>query len=268
MQIIEQSSIPKNPAKKSEDAIIVTDDFIAVIDGSTSKSSMRHSLFCSNGRRCMQLVGKYICKMKKDISCHSFCTGVTAYIRRHYRSSRLSLLTDHPEERMAASAVVYSRVRREVWMIGDCHCLIGGEYYDNPKPFEDILAAKRSAIIKQLIAEGKSVEDMFANDEGRAAILPDMIIAMQEQNKSYSVIDGFPIPESKVRIISLDFKPWEIILASDGYPWLMPSLAESEERLMQQKISDPLNINTFFATKAFLPGNNSFDDRSYIRFKV
>lgn len=169
---------------------------------------------------------------------------------------------------MAASAVVYSRVRREVWMIGDCHCLIGGEYYDNTKPFEDILAAKRSAIIKQLIAEGKSVEDMFANDEGRAAILPDMIIAMQEQNKTYSVIDGFPIPESKVRIISLDFKPWEIILASDGYPWLMPSLAESEERLMQQKISDPLNINTFFATKAFLPGNNSFDDRSYIRFKV
>ena len=33
MKIIEQSVIPKSPAKKSEDGIVVTNDFIAVIDG-------------------------------------------------------------------------------------------------------------------------------------------------------------------------------------------------------------------------------------------
>ena len=38
MEIIEQASIAKNPKGKSEDGIVVSKDFIAVIDGSTSKS--------------------------------------------------------------------------------------------------------------------------------------------------------------------------------------------------------------------------------------
>ena len=46
------------------------------------------------------------------------------------------------------------------------------------------------------------------------------------------------------------------------------TLQESEERLDWQRENDPLNIGQFKATKAFAQGNNSFDDRSYIRFKV
>ena len=43
MEILEQSLVPKSPQKKSEDGIVVTDDFVAVIDGSTSKSQFRFS---------------------------------------------------------------------------------------------------------------------------------------------------------------------------------------------------------------------------------
>ena len=95
-----------------------------------------------------------------------------------------------------------------------------------------------------------------------------MITYMKGQNVDYSVIDGFPIPQSKVRIITLDFQPWEVVLASDGYPFLCPTLQESEQKLQWQRKNDPLNIGQFKATKAFVEGNNSFDDRSYIRFKV
>ena len=91
---------------------------------------------------------------------------------------------------------------------------------------------------------------------------------MQNQNKTYAVIDGFPIPEMRVPVITLDFRPWEIALASDGYPFLCPTLAESEARLDEQRRNDPLNIGDFKATKGFTPGFNSFDDRSYIRFTV
>ena len=59
-----------------------------------------------------------------------------------------------------------------------------------------------------------------------------------------------------------------IVLASDGYPFLKPTLSESEEALEEQRRRDPLNITTFKATKAFRRGMNSFDDRSYIRFTV
>lgn len=265
MQIIEQIVVPKNPKKKSEDGIIVTDDFIAVIDGSTSKTNRRYSFFNSNGRYAMKLIGKYIRKASKGISCHDFCLGVTKQIRKQYKKSEIPYLTDHPEERITASAVVFSRVRREVWMIGDCQCLIGGEYFDNPKPYENELAERRANII---MTSDKPKEHFLIDDTARQQIIPKMLESMKMQNVSYAVIDGFHIPEQNVRIITLDFRPWEIVLASDGYPFLCATLEESEAKLRHQREKDPLNIGEFKATKAFIVGNNSFDDRSYIRFKV
>ena len=269
MQIIEQALVAKHPKRKSEDGIVVTDDFIAVIDGSTSKSELRHSLFRSNGRQCMQLVSRYLRHAPKNISCEAFCRGVTAYIRKHYRRSQLERLALHPEDRMCASAVIFSRVNHEVWMIGDCQCLVGGELYENPKPYENILAEERAAIIATHYSPLTThPSPLTIHDTARDQIIPHMKEAMKGQNVNYAVIDGFPIPQQHVRVITLDFRPWEIVLASDGYPFLCPTLAESEERLAWQKANDPLNIGTFKATKAFMQGNDSFDDRAYIRFTV
>ena len=161
-------------------------------------------------------------------------------------------------------------------MIGDCQCIIKGiendhetssyfEYYDNPKPYEQELAEQRAAIIRD---SGLPYSNFLENDTARAAIIPHMKETMQNQNKTYAVIDGFTIPEQFVKIITLDFQPWEIILASDGYPFLEPTLEASETRLANQRIQDPLNIGEFKATKAFMEGYNSFDDRAYIRFRV
>jgi glycerophosphoryl diester phosphodiesterase len=265
MQIIEQNLVPKNPKKKSEDGIVVTDDFIAVIDGSTSKTDKRYSYFKSNGRYAMQLIEKYIRKAPKGISCHDFCIGVAKQINKHYKESDIPRLIEHPEERLTASAVIFSRLNREIWMIGDCQCMVGGTFYDNPKPYEQELAERRAQIINEG-AEPK--EHYLVNDTARQQIIPRMLETMKQQNITYSVIDGFRIPEQYVRIITLDFQPWEIVLASDGYPFLCPTLQESEEKLAWQREHDPLNIGEFKATKAFAEGNNSFDDRSYIRFKV
>ena len=197
---------------------------------------------------------------------------------RHYRKSQLDRLSQQPEDRLTASCIVYSRLRREIWMIGDCQCLLGHPagnindndknrftYYDNPKPYEQQLAEERAAIIH---ASPLPHDHFLVDDTARAAIIPHMKETMQQQNKTYSVIDGFPVAEQYVRILTLDFQPWEIILASDGYPFLEPTLAASEERLTHQRLTDPLNIGVFKATKAFAEGFNSFDDRAYIRFIV
>jgi glycerophosphoryl diester phosphodiesterase len=171
-------------------------------------------------------------------------------------------------------------------MIGDCQALAtplshSSHFLDNPKPFEQELAERRAAIItaspvyqqwlKSCPAEGSRQLDqplLELSDAARAAIIPRMLETMQHQNSGYSVIDGFPVDEQHVRVIPLDFQPWEIVLASDGYPFLCNTLAESEERLARQREEDPLNIGAFKATKAFIPGNNSFDDRAFIRFQV
>lgn len=277
MKVIEQSSIPKNPERRNEDGLVITSDFIAVIDGSTSKTSRRICPWMSNGRYAMKLVSRYIRRMPADISCHQFCQGVTAYVSRHYRLPLLPLLTpmsrlrrlyEHPEERLTASAIIYSRIRREVWMVGDCQCLANGKFYDNPKPYEQRLAELRAKRVEELLAQGVTQEEQLKSDPARQVVIEPLIETMRQQNVTYAVIDGFPIAEQHVPVYTLDFKPWELVFASDGYPFLCPTLTQSEERLADQRRNDPLNIHHFKATKAFITGNNSFDDRTYVRFLV
>ena len=178
-------------------------------------------------------------------------------------------MAEHPEERLTASAVIYSRVRREIWLVGDCHCLVGGDYYDNPKPYEQELAEMRATRVRELLTQGYKEADLRQSfDPAREVMIPRMLEVMHNQNITYAVIDGFPIPQRLVPVLTLNFQPWEIVLASDGYPQLAPTLAETEALLDEQRASDPLNIGRFKATKSFVIGNNSFDDRSYIRFSV
>jgi glycerophosphoryl diester phosphodiesterase len=270
MKIIEQSIIPKSPAKKSEDGLVITNDFIAVIDGSTSKTLRKYIPWISNGRYAMLLISRYVRRMQVDTSCHQFCVGVTKMIRKHYRFRfPVSRMVSHPEERLCASVILFSRLRREVWLVGDCQCLIGGEFFDNPKPYEAQLAELRGQRVRELLAQGVAEHSLLeAHDPAREVMIPTMLQVMQNQNKTYAVVDGFPIPEDKVPVITIGFQPVEIVFASDGYPFLCSTLAESEQKLDEQRRNDPLNIHTFKATKAFVEGNNSFDDRTYVRFTV
>lgn len=223
----------------------------------------------------MRIISKYIQHMPKDTSCHQFCLGVSRVIAKHYKKKQLAHLSDHPEKRLTASCIIYSRLRREIWMIGDCQCLLipeiagqeapKAEFFDNPKPDEQFLAEERASIIR---CSGLPLDSFLKEDKARIAIIPHMLETMKNQNKTYAVLDGFPVAEQHIRFLTLDFNPWELVFASDGYPFLKPTLQESEQALEQQRLTDPLNIGTFKATKAFSLGNNSFDDRAYIRFKV
>ena len=216
----------------------------------------------------MLLISEYIRSVDADIDINGFCSGVTSCVNSVYDKDTKEHAKSHPEERITASCIVFSKKRREIWMIGDCQCLIDGKLYENPKPDESILAGHRAEIISKALAEKThTIDDIRNNDIGRKAIIPDMIRNMENHNKTYSVVDGFPIPMDKVKRISLADNEGTVVLASDGYPFLCPTLSLSEEALHQQLTNDPLNIKTFKATKAFMDGNNSFDDRTYIRFR-
>ncbi len=239
-----------------------------MIDGSTSKTPTRISRWRTNGRYCMKLVSHYIRHAPKDIDARSFCLGVTEYVRSKYSKSQLERAAVHPEERLTASCAVFSRLQRQVWLIGDCQCLIDDRFIDNPKPSESRIAEERANAAMQLMDEGMTERQLLTNDTSREAILPSLVSSMKGQNVDYAVIDGFSIPMGKVRIETLDFRPWTIVLATDGFPFLLPTLDESEAALARQLATDPLNIGAFKATKGCMEGNNSFDDRAYVRFKV
>lgn len=288
MKIIESSIIGKKSQEACEDGMVVTDDFIAVIDGSTSKTPKHLNPDMKNGRYAMMLISEYIREeLKADASVDDFCQGVTAYIyKKVYENLGVEeRLKEHPEERLTASAILYSRTRNEVWMVGDCQAIIDGKLYENGKPYEEKIARKRVELIEQGLSPA----------EARKQIEPLLIEAMLSgQNQTYTVIDGFPIYREGVKVVSVsdscsvqdsvsasDSVPCsdsvsasgtisvsssEIVLASDGYPFLEPTLAASEAALAEQIANDPQNIHSFIATKGIVEGNKSFDDRTYIRF--
>lgn len=288
MKIIESCIIGKKSPEACEDGMVVTDDFIAVIDGSTSKTPKHLNPDVKNGRYAMMLISEYIREeLKTDASVDEFCQGVTAYIynKVYEKLGVEERLKEHPEERLTASAILYSRTRNEVWMVGDCQAIIDGKLYENGKPYEQEIARKRVELIEQGLSPA----------EARKQIEPLLIKAMLSgQNQTYTVIDGFPIYREGVKVVSVsdscsvqdsvpasDSVPCsdsvsasgtisvsssEIVLASDGYPFLKPTLAASEAALAEQIANDPQNIRSFIATKGIVEGNKSFDDRTYIRF--
>ena len=288
MKIIESSIIGKKSPEACEDGMVVTDDFIAVIDGSTSKTPKHLNPDMKNGRYAMMLISEYIREeLKANASVDDFCQGVTAYIYNevYEKLGVEERLKEHPEERLTASAILYSRTRNEVWMVGDCQAIIAGKPYENGKPYEEKIARKRVELIEQGLSPA----------EARKQIEPLLIKAMLSgQNQTYTVIDGFPIYREGVKVVSVsdsssvqdsvpasDSVPCsdsasasgtipssssEIVLASDGYPFLKPTLAASEAALAEQIANDPQNIHSFIATKGIVEGNKSFDDRTYIRF--
>lgn len=288
MKIIESSIIGKKSQEACEDGMVITDDFIAVIDGSTSKTPKHLNPDMKNGRYAMMLISEYIREeLKADASLDDFCQGVTAYIYNmvYEKLGVEERLKEHPEERLTASVILYSRTRNEVWMVGDCQAIIDGKLYENGKPYEQEIARKRVELIEQGLSPA----------EARKQIEPLLIEAMLSgQNQTYTVIDGFPIYREGMKVVSVsdscsvqdsvpasDSVPCsdsvsasgtilvsssEIVLASDGYPFLEPTLAASEVALAEQIANDPQNIHSFIATKGIVEGNKSFDDRTYIRF--
>ena len=279
MIIAEQYIKGKRDEVSCEDGIVVTPDFVAVIDGSTSKGLACVCPGKSNGRLCMETVADCVRRAPANISLDGFCESVTRAVRDIYASHGLAG-DGHPEpvapvDRLCASAVVYSHQRQEVWMIGDCQCIVGGKLHTNGKPYESVIAEKRAAAFKDMARQHADMIDHgeLVHDYARDSVLPQLVSAMDGENKTYAVIDGYPIYREGIKVIKVEGAGEkgqdanaDIVLATDGYPFLCATLEKSERKLKRQLDTDPFNIGAFKATKGLMRGNVSFDDRAYVRF--
>lgn len=248
---------------------------VAVIDGSTSKSDIHFDKDVSNGRLAMTIIKQQLAEVEtmplEGVIQHLQDRLFEQYtIYQNIHGQQIIL----PKDRLSASMAIYDDDAAELWLIGDCQALVDGEYFDNPKPMESTHAERRALHIRQLFRTGTSVDKMQSNDSGRALVLQDIIRDMSGQNNpkspvAYAALDGFPICWEKVKKLSLDPSVrHEIVLASDGYPRLKPTLEQSEQALKRQLTEDPLCVSTFLATKGLMKGQQSFDDRAYIRFET
>jgi glycerophosphoryl diester phosphodiesterase len=149
--------------------------------------------------------------------------------------------------------------------------MIGDRVYYHSKLIDEVLSNLRAYLIALKLKEGATVESLMEKDDAREAILPfmkkQMLFANCDGPFGYPVIDGSGINENFIKIYKAE--PGEqVVLASDGYPKLFDTLKETESYLFSALEKDPDCIGILRSTKGLKKGNESFDDRSYISFKV
>ena len=266
MEIIETFRKGKSPEKVCEDLYAITDSFVAVIDGVTSKSDFR-SNGKTTGRLAAEIIKSVIQTMPRDITLKGFLAAVNEHFTR--MCDEYPYLKNNRDKGMQAVCAIYSDYYREIWMIGDCQVMVDGREYRNNKPSDEILSNMRSLVISCMRSDHTEQESM---DAARSIVLPWILESTKFANRAdspygFALINGEEIPDSLIRKIALDSLDHEIILASDGYPFLKNTLAESEHCLKQTMLTDPACC-TFLSTKALCKCDDSFDDRTYIRFVI
>lgn len=277
MHIIEQFSQGKTGDDGlNEDKIVITNDFIAVFDGATSRKG--HTLNdMAVGRFAAHTLAQAITRLPADIAGKAAIKSLTATLKEQ------SATTAKAEGRAldtvgawpAAAAVIYSKARKEIWRVADPTFALDGvaSYFSFPQ--EENWARLRQSYIKARLCKGDSIDHLRENDptwDVLTPIISELKIFANCDNDhaspyAYGVLNGFDVPEKFVEIHDTS-KASEIILASDGYPEIFPTLEETEKALQNVILQDPLMYNLHPQVKGVRVHNVSFDDRTYVRFKI
>lgn len=264
MIIIEQFIMGKIPDQAlCEDGLFVSDSFIAVLDGVTSKSNRKFNNM-SGGKAATEVAMDILKSASASISKDELFRLINDGIK--------SLYDGDTTGEAAVCMIVFSKFHKELWVAGDCQCIINRERYTHEKLIDKELSEIRSMVIKKAIENGATPEDIAENDIGRQAIMPALGIQHSYANRTdhpygYTVLNGTDFTEESIVTYTLNDGD-TVILATDGYPKLFDTLAQSEAYLSYILQTDPLCFNKYKTSKGLQKGNLSFDDRTYIKFTL
>ncbi len=264
MEIIEQFIKGKsNDENLCEDALFYNDYFVVVADGVTAKTD---TLFNgeTGGRAAARMVCEAVAEFPRDTDVSEAVDIMTRKVRSLYGE-------DTEDSSAAVSVIIYSKHRGEIWSIGDCQCIINGEVFLHEKEIDRIVSDMRSLVLEIARREGASQEELMLDDIGRKFVLP--VIKKQKYfinsdgRFSYGVINGSKVQPKDIVVHKVRSGD-EVVLASDGYPELCTTLTQSEEKLQKELKINPLCDGNYRSTKGLQKNCVSFDDRTYIRFRV
>ncbi len=246
-----------------EDMLFINDDFILVADGVTAKSDTKfHGK--TGGRAAAEKVCEAVAGFPKDINVYDAVKLMTERVASLYTAEK-------PLGAASVGVIIFSKFKNEIWSIGDCQCFINDDFFSHEKEIDGIVSDMRALVLEMGRRDGKTDEELAEKDIGREFILPVIkkqeIFANAGGKFSYGVINGATVHQKDIVVHKVK-KGDEIILASDGYPKLLRTLAESEERLKEEIKNNPLCDGDYRSTKGIKKEWSSFDDRTYIRFKV
>lgn len=268
MRILETYCVGKVSDEANEDRIALGDGYAAVIDGATDKSGYR-----VEGRTGGSLVADVLKRMVEDGDVLVPAMPFPEFVR--LATERVAAALDAagwPKDLPppCASLVVYSAWRREVWRVGDCHFSVRGEASMGSKAIDELTSSMRAAVIR--LAEGGG-RDMSGRDPGREVIMPLLQAQGLHANNAdspvgYAVIDGRSVPASLLERPVEVSEGEEVLLASDGFDFLGPTLAETQAAQERSYRLDPMRIGLpggRASTKGIVPGAVRHDDQTYVK---
>lgn len=266
--ILEQFCASKTTVpEECEDMLVISDNYIAVIDGATSKTDNTFE-GKTGGKIAAELISSYLKTgvIDSDMDYKTATCRIQSELQEYAKNHRLEENGIH----LCASAVIYSIAKRQIWAVGDCQFMLNRKHYTFYKKVDTILSDTRSLAIHMLLQSGFTEDDLKKEDQARKLILDELKMQQYLENRDdeygYSV---FSSQGSVKNVAVTDVPPGsEIILASDGYPELFATLSESEARLNELIRLDPLCYKIYKSTKGLMENCTHFDDRSYIRFRV
>ena len=286
MKIIEQLVRSKLGADLSscEDGLAVSDDFALVVDGATSTTGRRWTADEITGG---QWESRLLCKAIQKLpgtSSPQMCIDILSEqmkIAYQVEEGAINSFIDAPEERATASMVLYSSHLNQIIMVGDCQAAFLDAsdeiiLYIHPEKYVDVVTARaRCMLLQAELLAGTSLEELRRTDPGRELIHPLLVKQRRFQNNlnapklyQYYAMDGFPISSIGFEVHDVPRGTKQVILASDGYPKLFSSLEATEKHLMELIKTDPLLCFEFQSTKGVRTGQESFDDRTYLRIQL
>lgn len=250
-----------------EDGLYVGEHFIAVIDGVTAKGEPLKN-GASSGCEAKNVLLHALTLIPADIDAEACLRRLDGALADAYERLHTN---DRTENFLRAAIVIYSKARRCIWSYGDCLFAIDGHVFENSKPVDRLAASIRSILLRRYLQEGATEDELLQDDRARAQIMPLLKLQQHLENAEtefgYPVLNGHGIAPHLIVSHPIPEGAHEIILASDGYPLLKPTLRESEEALAEALADDPLCYKKYPGTKGLTPGLASFDDRCYCRFR-
>lgn len=257
----------KTSPETCEDAYAITDHYLAVIDGVSSKTDFTYQ-GQKTGRLAAQIIKKVLEETEVSLSLDHLLDKINQAFKTFYRQVDFPL--DRAKTGLQASMVLYHLQDQALYMIGDCQARVNDQVYFNTKPSDDILSNMRS-LIYAIIQEREGDFIIDGRDRGREVILPWILESTLFMNKKhpygYSVINGEEIPMDLIKKITL-CRGDRVIMTSDGYPQIGKTFEETEALLQIVLNEDPHCIHLYKSTKGIAAGGTSFDDRTYLEFEV
>lgn len=265
MQIKEYFTKGKISNDTNEDGLYISKDIIAVIDGVTSKTSNLY-----DGHKSGYVAKKIVLDTLKHIDPRSTFEETLLHINNNLFKYHKEIGKE--KEYFSAQIIMYNNYYKEIWNFGDSSCMINGHVHLHDKLYDEITSNARALYDNLLLKQGYTVEQLLEKDLGAEYIEPLLKNQYLYDNNidspyGYPVLNGQEIHFN--HLIKYEVKKGdEVVLASDGYPLIKPTLKESERYLNDILKKDPLCINKFVTTKGLKKGYKSYDDRTYVRFIV